>query len=178
MALNIKIQTYRGTLAALSALATTGFPGVLAWTTDSNELFVDLGSGSSGIGPGNAWQPVNGRHNVFNVANPAALTALTAFLGDFAVSASNGTTYVLTSFPSSVLANWQPIATSETGTGVDVTPLGAAVAHEFVTFIDASGVQHLAQPAFTDISGLLAQTQLPVMIGAGASLTNIDCGTF
>jgi hypothetical protein len=178
MPINVKIQTFRGTLASLSALATTGFPGVLAWTTDSNELFVDLGSGNPGIGPGNAWQPVNGRHNVFNVATPAALTALVAYLGDFAVSASDGKTYVLTSFPSSTLANWTPIATMETGTGVDVTPLGAPTAHEWVTYIDASGVQHLAQPAFTDISGLLAQTQLPVTIGAGASLTNIDCGTF
>jgi hypothetical protein len=176
--LNVKIQTFRGSLASLSALATTGFPGVLAWTTDSNELFVDLGSGNPGIGPGNAWQPVNSRHNVFSVANPSALTALAAYLGDFAVSASDGKTYVLTSFPASTAGNWTAIASRETGTGVDVTPLGAATVHEFVTFIDASGVQHLAQPAFTDISGLLAQTQLPATIGAGSSLTDIDCGSF
>ena len=50
MAVNLKIQTYRGTLASLSTLATTGSAGVLAWTTDSYELFVDLGSGGAGIG--------------------------------------------------------------------------------------------------------------------------------
>ena len=170
--LNVKIQTYRGTLSDLSTLATTGFPGVLVWTTDSNQLFVDLGSGTAGYGPGKAWQPVNSQHNVFTVTSTAGLTALTANVGDLAIDSGNGITYILTSFPASTLANWTAITTP------DVTPLGAPVAHEWVTYIDASGVQHLSQPAFTDISGLLAQTQLPATIGAGSSLTNIDCGTF
>lgn len=58
MALNVKIAVYRGTLANLSALATTGQAGVLAWTTDTNEIYVDSGTGSAGIGPGNAWQKI------------------------------------------------------------------------------------------------------------------------
>ena len=58
MALNVKLGLYRGTLANLAALATTGQAGVLAWTTDTNELYVDAGSGSAGFGPGNAWQKV------------------------------------------------------------------------------------------------------------------------
>ena len=58
MALNVAVQVYRGTLANLSALATTGKAGVLAWTTDTNEIYVDAGSGSAGIGPGNAWQKI------------------------------------------------------------------------------------------------------------------------
>lgn len=58
MALNVAVQIYRGTLANLSALATTGKQGVLAWTTDTNELYVDAGAGSPGIGPGNAWQRI------------------------------------------------------------------------------------------------------------------------
>lgn len=58
MALNVKMQLYRGTLANLSALATTGAQGVLAYTTDTNELYVDAGSGSAGIGAGNAWQRI------------------------------------------------------------------------------------------------------------------------
>src|SRR5271156_5786813 len=58
MSLNVAQQLYRGTLANLSALATTGKAGVLAWTTDTNELYVDAGSGSAGIGAGNAWQKV------------------------------------------------------------------------------------------------------------------------
>lgn len=178
MALNVKIQTYRGTLAALSVLATTGFPGVMAWTTDSLELFVDLGSGNPGIGPGNAWQRVTPGNHVFEVSSPTALTGLAAQIGDLAVSAADGTTYMLNAFPATILGNWVAIATQETGTGVDVTPLGAPVTHEFVTFIDASGVQHLAQPNFTDISGFLSQTQLPATIGVGSNLTDIDCGTF
>src|ERR1017187_934755 len=58
MALNVAVQIYRGTLANLSALATTGKAGVLAWTTDTNEIYVDSGAGSPGIGVGNAWQKI------------------------------------------------------------------------------------------------------------------------
>lgn len=58
MANNVKLAVYRGTLANLSALASTGQQGVLAWTTDTNELYVDAGAGSAGIGAGNAWQKV------------------------------------------------------------------------------------------------------------------------
>ena len=58
MALNLKLAVYRGPLADLAVLATTGQAGVVAWTTDTNELYVDAGSGSAGIGAGNAWQKV------------------------------------------------------------------------------------------------------------------------
>lgn len=58
MALNVKMQLYRGTLANLAALASTGAAGVLAYTTDTSELYVDAGSGSAGIGAGNAWQKI------------------------------------------------------------------------------------------------------------------------
>lgn len=167
MATNVKIQLLRGLLANLPP--TTGAPGVLAWTTDSNELFIDTGT---------AFQRLAAGNQVFNVANPAALTGLTAMIGDFAVSASDGTTYILTAFPASTSGNWKAIATQETGPGVDVTPLPGATSHEWVTYIDSSGVQHLAQPNFSDIAGQLSQTQLPTTIGAGSALTSIDCGTF
>ena len=51
MALNVAMQVYRGTKANLSALASTGKVGVLAYTTDTQELHVDSGSGT-GIGKG------------------------------------------------------------------------------------------------------------------------------
>ena len=37
----------------------------------------------------------------------------------------------------------------------------AQVAHEWVQYIDTSGVPHLTQPAFSDISGTIAASQLP-----------------
>ena len=181
MAINVKLQLYRGTLADLSVLATTGAPGVMAWTTDSMELFVDLGVGGAGIGPGNAWQRVTPGNAVFNVATPAGLTALAAQIGDVALSASDGNTYMLTAFPATTALNWKAIAASSSTPPAgytDVQWLAAATAHDFVTYIDSSGVQHLAQPAFSDISGTLSQTQLPASIGAGSNLTDIDCGTF
>lgn len=58
MALNVAVQVYRGPLSDLTTLATTGKAGVIAWTTDTNELYVDAGTGSAGIGSGNAWQKV------------------------------------------------------------------------------------------------------------------------
>jgi len=181
MANNVKLQTYRGTLADLQALPTTGAAGVMAWTTDSNELYVDLGAGTAGTGPGGAWQKVAADNAVFNVANPAGLTSLAAKIGDLALSASDGNTYILASYPPTSAPNWKAIAASSSAPPagyVDVFALGSATPHEWVTYIDATGVQHLAQPAFSDISGSLAQTQLPSSIGAGSSLTDIDLGTF
>ena len=181
MASNVKLQVYRGTLVGLSTLATTGAAGVLAWTTDSNELYVDLGAGSPGTGPGGAWQKIAADNAVFDVADPTALTALAAKIGDLARSASDNNTYILSAYPATISGNWKIIAASSSAPPVgyaDVLALGSATAHEWVTYIDASGVQHLAQPAFSDISGTLAQTQLPASIGAGSNLTSIDCGTF
>lgn len=52
MALNVAIQQYRGTLTTLQSLASTGKQGVLFWTTDTHEIYVDSGSGT---GVGTAW---------------------------------------------------------------------------------------------------------------------------
>lgn len=178
MALNVKIQVYRGTLASLQSLATTGFAGVMAWTTDSLEMYVDSGTGNPGIGPGNAWQRLSAGNQVFEIGGPSDLVTLAAQPGDIAVSASLGITYILASYPATNAGNWKVIATNETGSGVDVVALPGATAHEFVTYIDSNGVQHLGQPAFSDIAGTLSQTQLPATIASGSSLTLVDCGTF
>ena len=58
MASNVTIQLYRGTYNHLASLASTGKVGVLAWTTDTNELYVDSGSGT---GIGTAWLRVAGK---------------------------------------------------------------------------------------------------------------------
>lgn len=178
MAINIKLQLFRGTLASLQSLATTGAAGVMAWTTDSNELYVDSGTGNPGIGPGNAWQRVSAGNQVFDIGGPSDLTSLPAQPGDLATSASLGTTYILASYPAATIGNWKLIASAESGSAVDVVPLPGVTAHQFVTFIGADGVQHLAQPSFSDVSGTLSQTQLPASIGAGSNLTSIDCGSF
>jgi hypothetical protein len=176
MAINIKLQLYRGTLAGLQSLATTGAAGLLAWTTDSNELYVDLGSGSPGIGPGKAWQRVTPDNAYFTAANQSAMVALNAQIGDFADRTDLHQLWMLTAFPASTAGNWTAIAPDASITGI--VGLSSPTLHEFVTYVDTSGVQHLAQPAFTDISGSLAQTQLPTTIGSGSSLTSIDLGTF
>ncbi len=164
MALNTAIQLYRGLLANLPA--TTGKPGLLAWTTDSNELFVDNGT---------AFQKISNDIAVFPAADQSAMVALAAKIGDLCTRADNNTTYILTAFPASSAGNWTPIAITS-GTGIQ--GLVSGTAHEWVSYIDQAGVQHLTQPAFSDISGQLSQTQLPTTIGSGTSLTSIDLGTF
>ena len=173
MALNISIQVYRGTYTNLSTLPSTGKQGVLAWTTDTQQLFMDTGTGT---GIPTAWQPLASDIAVFqSVANQAAMTALAAKVGDLALRTDDNLTYILTAAPASTAGNWVPIAVTS---GTTIQGLASGTAHEWVSYIDTSGVQHLTQPAFSDISGQLAQTQLPTSIGAGSSLTDIDCGTF
>lgn len=78
MALNVALQVYRGTLANLSALASTGKAGVLAWTTDTNELYVDSGTGS---GIGTAWLRVASKLVGINPQTGTSYTVLGTDLG-------------------------------------------------------------------------------------------------
>lgn len=217
MALNVAVQVYRGTLANLSALATTGKAGVLAWTTDTNEIYVDAGSGSAGIGPGNAWQKIindvfsvnaqvgtsytvlsSDRGKLVTLANASAVAVTlpqagaTFPAGWYAEFENRGaglvnitpTTSTINGGASITLATNNSVKIVSDGTnyfallGKTAIAVTGAVAHQFATSNNADGSLNLAQPAFTDISGALAQTQLPATIGTGSSLTNLDCGTF
>ena len=179
---NPKLQLYRGTIANLASLATTGQPGVMVYATDSNQFFVDTGIGTPGYGgpgSGKAWETVGSDIAVFSgVANQAAMVALAAKVGDLALRTDNNQTYVLTAYPPSTAGNWISVGTFLPGGYTAVLGLVSGTASEWVSYIDQSGTQHLSQPAFSDISGSLSQTQLPTTIGAGSSLTFIDCGTF
>ena len=160
MALNVAMQLYRGTKANLAALASTGKVGVLAYTTDSQELYVDSGSGT-GIGPGNAWLRVAADNTVSTAANQAARLALAnQLLGDMCVQTDNSTTYVLTALPSSSNSNW-------TAVGLATAPVVSVNTHTGAVVL-----------AFTDFSGQITQAQLPTSIGSGSALTSVDCGTF
>jgi hypothetical protein len=179
MALNVAVQLYRGTRASLASLASTGHAGVLAWTTDSNEFFVDQGSGTAGIGnegSGAAWIAVGNSIGYFTAANQAAMVALAAKVGDLCDRTDLKQIFILTASPASSAGNWQAISPDASVTGIQ--GLSSGTAHQFVSFIGTDGTQHLTQPSFADISGSLTQTQLPASIGAGSSLTSIDCGTF
>jgi len=173
MALNVALQVYRGLRASLAALASTGKAGTLAWTTDSNEFFVDSGTGT---GIGTAWLPIANDISYFTAANQAAMLALTAKVGDLCDRTDLKQNFILTAFPATTAGNWTAISPDASVTGIQ--GLASGVVHEWVSYIDSSGVQHLTQPTFADISGQLSQTQLPTSIGSGSSLTQIDCGTF
>jgi hypothetical protein len=217
MALNVKFAVYRGTLANLSALASTGQAGVLAWTTDTNELYVDAGSGSAGIGAGNAWQKVaqdlvavnaqvgttytvlgSDRSKLVTLKNASAIAvtlpqAGATFPTGWIATFSNQGAGTVTITPTTSTINGSSSVTLLTGQSLDIVsdgtnyyglvgtavfPVTSPVSHQFATGMNSSGVLSLAQPAFTDISGTLAQTQLPATINAGSNLTLIDAGTF
>jgi hypothetical protein len=217
VALNVAVQVYRGVLANLAALATTGKAGVLAWTTDTNEIYVDSGTGSPGIGPGNAWQKIvndvisvnaqvgttytvlsSDRGKLVTLANASAVAVTlpqagaTFPVGWWAEFENRGagtvtiapTTSTINGGSSVTLTTNQSIKIISDGTnyfallGKTSVAVTTPVTHEFATSNNADGSLNLAQPAFTDISGQLAQTQLPTTIGAGSSLTSVDCGTF
>lgn len=173
MALNVAVAVYRGVRANLAALASTGHAGVIAYTTDSQEFFVDSGSGT---GIGTAWLPVGNTISLFTAVNQAAMVALAAKIGDLCDRTDLHQNFILTAFPASTPGNWIAISPDASVTGI--VGLSASVAHQWVAYIDTAGVQHLSQPSFADLSGSLSQTQLPASIGAGSSLTVIDCGTF
>lgn len=214
MANNVAIQQYRGTHANLQALASTGKAGVLAWTTDTHELYVDSGSGT---GIGTAWLKVShdlvsvnaqtgttytvsefdlGKLVTFSNVSPVAVTLPQAgptFQNGWSTFLENLGSGLVTITPTASTIDGLASLTLSTDNGILIVsdgtnyftvrgrttiPATPAQPHEFVTSINSDGTANLAQPSFADISGLLSQTQLPATIGAGSSLTDIDCGTF
>jgi hypothetical protein len=217
VAINVKLALYRGPLSDLASLASTGQAGVLAWTTDTNELYVDSGSGT-GIGAGNAWLRVaqdlvavnaqtgttytllaTDRSKLVTLSNasPVAVTVPVAtgasFPAGFITKIQNigagtatltPTTSTINGAASFALLQYQSIDLVSDGTnwhalsGVTVFPVTTPVTNEFATGMNSSGVLSLAQPAFTNLSGVLTEAQLPATISSGSNLTLIDCGTF
>lgn len=168
MALNVAMQLYRGLKASLASLASTGKVGVLAWTTDTQELYVDSGSGT-GIGPGNAWLRVASDTTVFTAASQAAQVALAnVLLGDLCVRSDNSTTYILTALPSSTFSNWTAIAITASAIAPVTSVFGRT----------GAVVATIGDYSFSLISGVITQAQLPASIGAGSNLTSIDLGSF
>jgi hypothetical protein len=157
MALNLTVQVYRGIRANLATLASTGKAGVLAWTTDTNEIYVDSGTGT---GIGTAWLRIANDITVQTAANQAARLALTANIGDIATQTDNSTTYILTASPASVNGNWSVI-------GLSSAPVTSVNGHTGTVVL-----------GFTDFTGQITQAQLPTSIGSGSALISVDCGTF
>ena len=115
MALNIALQVYRGVRANIATLASTGKAGTIAWTTDSNELFVDSGTGT---GIGTAWLPLANGISYFTAASQAAMVALTAKIGDIADRTDLKQNFLLTAYPASTAGNWTAISPDASVTGI------------------------------------------------------------
>ena len=140
---------------------------------------MDQGSGTAGYGApgsGKAWIKVAAGNTLFTAATSAAMIALNAQIGDLCDRTDVHQIFILTAYPATIAGNWTAISADSSVTGI--IGLASGTAHDWVSYVDVSGTQHLVQPAFSDISSTLAQTQLPASIGTGTSLTSFDCGTF
>ena len=74
-----------------------------------------------------------------------------------------GAKYFSTFDPTTLVPTWESSACSSVatdGTTIAAVISAAAVSHEWVNRIDHGGVQHLSQPAFTDITGAITSAQL------------------
>ncbi len=111
MAFTELIQVIRGVRANLTSLASSGKAGVMIWTTDTNEIYVDSGTGS---GIGTAWLRLANDIQVQVAATQTARLALTANIGDIALETDNSTTYILTAST--------PMGSSENPLVVEVIP--------------------------------------------------------
>jgi hypothetical protein len=161
MALNLAIQVYRGTLADLSALATTGKAGVLAWTTDTNEIYVDSGAGSPGIGTGNAWQKIVNDIVAVNAQTGTTYTVLSSDRGKLVTLANAGAVAVTlpqagATFP---VGWWAEFSNQGAGT-VTITPTtstingGASITlsmHQSITII-SDGTNYYALTGKTQVA--------------------------
>ena len=87
MFLNMAIKSYRGASISLSTLASTGSAGVLAYTTDTQTLHVDQGSGTAGYGipgSGKAWI-----QSGISLSAANSFTALQSFTKGYAETVSS-----------------------------------------------------------------------------------------
>lgn len=98
--LQAKLQLYRGLLKNLSGAVAT-VPGMLAWTTDSQSLYVSNGT---------SFTRLAAQNQVWSVASIAALRTTVqaaggqALVGDIVVDTGDSNTYILTAFANSVWA--------------------------------------------------------------------------
>lgn len=130
---------------------------------------------SGGVATAPAWGKVDLTAHVTGVlpiANGGHGTATTTANLVFAGPTSGGA--AAPSFRSLVGADF-PAPTSSTFGGIKSL---AAVSHNFLTSIGTDGIPVAAQPAFTDISGSVAATQMPALTGdvttsAGAVATTV-----
>jgi hypothetical protein len=128
MALNLTVQVYRGTLANLSALASTGKAGVMAWTTDTNEIYMDSGSGS---GIGTAWLRVASKMVGINPQVGTTYTVLGSDLGKL-VTLTNASAVAVT-LPQATAASglfaagWNATFENRGAGAVTVTPTTSTI---------------------------------------------------
>lgn len=185
MALNVAMQVYRGTLANLSALASTGKAGVLAWTTDTNEIYVDSGSGT---GIGTAWLRLANKEVGVNAQVGTTYTVLTGDLGKLVTLTNAGA--IAVTLPQATSSGgafpagwWAEFETRGAGTAT-ITPTTSTIngaasitlgTNQSVKIV-SDGTNYFALGG--SITGQITQAQLPTTIGAGSALTSMDLGTF
>lgn len=125
--------------------------------------------------------------DVFTVASQAAMLALTAQTGDFAIRTDLGHTYVLSASPASTLANWiqladgpqgtvTSVATAQPAAGLTVTggPITSSGTLTFALANDLAGVEGLATTGIAVRTAADTWATRTLVAGTGISITNAD----
>lgn len=131
----------KGVYYIVATAGTTTIDGVSRWEVGDWIVF-----------DGTKWDRVQGSPSDVSSFN-SRVGAITPTSGDYSFSLISGT----------IAAPQLPTPTGATLGGVQSS---TQTTHNFLTYIDTSGVPHFAQPAFTDISGSVAASQLPNPTGA------------
>lgn len=125
--------------------------------------------------------------DVFTVANQAAMLALTAERGDFAVRTDLGVTFVLSAEPASTLGNWVQLTSGASGTVTSVaaaqpaagltisgSPITSSGTLTFALANDLAAVEGLATTGIAVRTGTDTWNTRTLTAGTGISITNGD----
>ena len=111
-----------------------------------------------------------------NLSTPGSITAASFSTSATAFSAAGSEQSLATACPGSQTydklfyssANHIPQFCLGSGTTVMATtlvPASSATSHQWIDYIPTTGTPHTSQPAFTDVSGSVASTQMPALTG-------------
>lgn len=97
---------------------------------------------------------------VFSTAPTLTAETLSNNTNQLTLGTTNTTTLTMAALTGSRTVTF-PDANSNT-----IRPLGSGTSHQWVSYVDSTGLQNTTQPAFTDISGTATNSQLPSTISS------------
>ena len=107
--------------------------------------------------------PAQAISDTFTVASEAAMLALTAQRGDYAIRTDEGSTYILTAEPASTLANWTLFRVNASNITTGTLPMGVIPTGTTGSTVALGDHGHALTDA--NITGIIPNAQLPARLG-------------